>query len=311
MKPILFLNPVFKQTIWGGERLQTQFGYELPTNSIGECWGVSAHPGGDCVVREGIYSGWHLSKLWEEKPELFGNCRFKSFPLLTKIIDSTGDCSIQVHPDDSYAGEHENGSMGKTECWYILDCPENTSLVLGHNASSKEELSDMIHQGKWNELIREVPVKKGDFIQINSGTLHSIKGGLMVLETQQNSDITYRVYDYGRLRNGKPRQMHIEQSIDVISVPAPSPEECIKSALHLPENQLNELIDSEHYKVWKLTVKGEFRFGQDRPFMIMSVVEGNGLVNGHEIKKGDHFILPYAFGKVDLQGEMTIIASSV
>lgn len=291
--------------------MRTQFGYDIPCDSIGECWGVSAHPGGDCIVREGIYNGWPLSKLWKEKPELFGNCQFDCFPLLTKIIDSTGDCSIQVHPDDAYAGEHENGSLGKMECWYVLDCPEDATLVVGHNATTRQELADMIHQCKWKELIREVPVKKGDFIQINSGTVHSIKGGLMILETQQNSDITYRVYDYDRLADGKPRQMHIEQSIDVITVPAPSAGECIKSALHLPVNELNELISCEYYRVWKLTVSGQFTFRQEQPFLIMSVVEGEGAVNGHKIKKGDHFILPYDFGDVMMRGEMTIIASSI
>lgn len=310
-RPILFLNPVFKEMIWGGNQLAEKFGYEIPSDKTGECWAVSAHPNGDCTVREGEYAGRKLSELFKEEPELFGNLSLDRFPLLIKIIDAKADLSIQVHPDDAYAKVHENGSLGKTECWYILDCPEDATLVVGHNAGSREELKEMIDQKRWSELIREVPVKKGDFIQINPGTVHAIKGGLMILETQQNSDITYRVYDYDRLSNGKPRELHVQQSIDVITVPAPSAEDSVSHAADLPANTMNELIACDYYKVYKLTVTEPVSFEQEHPFLIMSVIEGEGLVNGQMIRKGDHFILPSGFGKVDLQGDMTLIASSV
>lgn len=310
-RPILFLNPVFKEMIWGGNQLAEKFGYEIPSDKTGECWAVSAHPNGDCTIREGEYAGRKLSELFKEEPELFGNLPLDRFPLLIKIIDAKADLSIQVHPDDAYAKVHENGSLGKTECWYILDCPEDATLVVGHNAGSREELKEMIDQKRWSELIREVPVKKGDFIQINPGTVHAIKGGLMILETQQNSDITYRVYDYDRLSNGKPRELHVQQSIDVITVPAPSAEDSVSHAADLPANTMNELIACDYYKVYKLTVTEPVSFEQEHPFLIMSVIEGEGLVNGQMIRKGDHFILPSGFGKVDLQGDMTLIASSV
>ena len=310
-RPILFLNPVFKEMIWGGNQLAEKFGYEIPSDRTGECWAVSAHPNGDCTVREGEYAGRKLSELFKEEPELFGSLSLDRFPLLIKIIDAKADLSIQVHPDDAYAKVHENGSLGKTECWYILDCPEDATLVVGHNAGSREELKEMIDQKRWSELIREVPVKKGDFIQINPGTVHAIKGGLMILETQQNSDITYRVYDYDRLSNGKPRELHVQQSIDVITVPAPSAEDSVSHAADLPANTMNELIACDYYKVYKLTVTEPVSFEQEHPFLIMSVIEGEGLVNGQMIRKGDHFILPSGFGKVDLQGDMTLIASSV
>ena len=309
MKPILFLNPVFKQSIWGGRQLKVKFGYDIPGDNTGECWAVSAHPNGDCTVKEGIYEGVFLSELWEKHPELFGNPCTDRFPLLVKIIDAKEDLSIQVHPDDAYAREHENGSLGKTECWYILDGPEDAALVVGHNAGSKEELSDMIHQGRWTELIREIPVKKGDFIQINPGTVHAIKGGLMILETQQNSDITYRVYDYDRLTDGKPRALHVQQSIDVITVPAASADKSVKDARHLPKNKMNELISCDYYTVWKLEVEGSLSFEQSYPFLIMSVIEGEGSINGRALQKGDHFILPDGFGNVELQGKIQLIAS--
>ena len=229
MKPIIFLHPVFKQMIWGGNRLATDFGYDIPGDNTGECWGISAHPNGDDSIANDCYAGMTLSQLWNEHPELFGNIEGDRFPLLIKIIDAKDNLSIQVHPYDEYAAKNENGSLGKTECWYIIDCPDDAKLVVGHNAKTHEELSDMIHEGRWSEFIRYVPIKKGDFIQIDPGTVHAITSGCMILETQQNSDITYRVYDYDRLSNGKPRDLHVKQSIDVITVPAKPVEDSVIS----------------------------------------------------------------------------------
>ena len=127
--------------------------------------------------------------------------------------------------------------------------------------------------------------EKGDFIQIDPGTVHAIKGGLLILETQQNSDITYRVYDYDRLQNGKPRELHIEKSIDVITVPAKSVEDSVTSALGLPENRLNELYACGYYQIYKLDVNGTCSFAQNHPFLLMSVLEGGGIVNGQPVKK--------------------------
>ena len=309
--PILFMEPVFKQMVWGGSRLGTDWHYDIPGDDTGECWAVSAHPNGDCTVREGVYKGKTLSELWKEHHELFGDAGTKEFPLLIKVIDAKKDLSIQVHPDDVYAAAHENGSFGKTECWYVLDCEPDTMMVIGHNATTREELADMIHGGRWSELFREVPVKKGDFIQIDPGTIHSIKGGMMVLETQQNSDITYRVYDFDRLVDGKPRQLHIDQSIDVITVPAVPASENIRTTDGLPENRMNLLISCDTYKVWKLDVNGRVSFEQEYPFLIMSVIDGDGLINGQMIGKGDHFILPCGYGDVNLQGNMKLIISTV
>ena len=205
---------------------------------------------------------------------------------------------------------HENGSLGKTECWFILDCKENATLVVGHNAKSREELEQMIQEGKWKEFIREIPIKPGDFIQIDPGTVHAIKGGTLLLETQQSSDITYRVYDYDRLSNGKPRQLHITQSIDVITVPAKSAE---NSVVHTEkkDDAIQQLICCPYYTVYRIDVEHRVETWQDKPFVLMSVVEGEGTLNGTPLKKGDHLILPDGYGKVELQGRMQIIASTI
>lgn len=310
-RSLIFLDPVFKERIWGGNKLRTEYGYEIPGEDTGECWAISAHPNGDCVVREGVYQGKTLSQLFAEEPELFGNLDLDRFPLLIKIIDAKEDLSIQVHPDDEYAGKNENGSLGKTECWYVLDCREDSTLVVGHNAQSKEELEEMIRSGRWSELIREIPIHKGDFIQINPGCMHAIKGGVMVLETQQNSDVTYRVYDYDRLTDGKPRELHVQQSIDVITVPAAAAEDCVKRGKELEENVMNPLIGCDYYQVWLMKVTQQCTIDQSHPFLNVSILEGEGLIEGQFVKKGDHLILPAGMGKVMLQGEMELILSTV
>lgn len=309
-QPIIFLNPVFKQMLWGGDRLGRDWPYCIPGDDTGECWAVSAHPNGDCTVKGGKYNGYTLSRLWREAPELFGNTGLDRFPLLVKIIDAEGYSSIQVHPDDAFAREHENGSLGKMECWYILDSSEEASLVAGHNASTREELKAMVDRGEWKQLIRETHVEKDDFIQIEPGTIHTFGGGMLILEIQQNSDITYRVYDFDRLTDGKPRQLHLDKALEVITVPAKPLEDCIIKTGNMPENNMNLLIECEYYRVWKLDVTNPIAINQDQHFMLMSVTRGEGALNGTVITKGDHFILPYGYGNIELEGNMQIIASA-
>lgn len=310
-KGLLFLDPVCKHNIWGGVKLREEFGYPVEGNDIGECWGISAHPEGDGTIRSGEYQGKKLSELWTEHPELFGNLQYDRYPLLTKIIDAQDDLSIQVHPDDAYAQKNENGSLGKTECWYIMGCKENATIVIGHNAQTEEELKEMVAQGRWQDLIREIPIHKGDFIQIDPGTVHAIKADTLILETQQNSAITYRLYDYGRLQNGKPRELHLEKSLDVITVPAKSAEDSVESISDLPENALNQIYTCEKYTVFKMDVNGNAAFEQSYPFLAASVLEGEGSVDGAEVHKGDHFIIPNRYGKVEMSGNMSLILSTV
>ncbi len=311
---ILFLEPVFKTVIWGGTRLRDDFGYDIPSETTGECWAVSAHPHGDCVVAEGRFKGRTLSDLWKNVPELFGTDNTGDFPLLIKIIDAKQDLSIQVHPDDEYAAKNENGAFGKTECWYVLDADEGATIVIGHNAATKEEMISMIDEKRWNDFIRVIPVKKGDFFQIEPGTLHAIKGGTLILETQQNSDITYRVYDYDRLSNGQPRELHLEKSKDVIVCPFeqkdPVPAEPAKAA-YIGGGTMKRLVSCRYYSVYEVDVKIKGWLGGEYPFLIGSVVEGEGSIAGHPVKKGTHFIVPNDFGTFEITGDMKLIVSYI
>ena len=303
---ILRTKPIFKEAIWGGTRLRDDFGYEIPSDKTGECWAVSAHPDGEGSIAGGTFDGMKLSELWDTHPELFGNLPLDRFPLLTKIIDANGDLSIQVHPDDVYAAEHENGSLGKMECWYIIDCVPGATIVIGHNAKTREELRAMVEEGRWNELIREIPIKKGDFFQIDPGTVHAIKAGTMILESQQSSDITYRLYDYGRLQNGKPRPLHIEKSLDVIEVP-------FKERRAEPasgDSWLQLLYSCKYYKVWKGSLNGKEVLAQDEPFMIGSVLSGEAALDGEIFRKGDHFIIPFGHPPIEISGTAEFIFSA-
>lgn len=310
-KEIIFLKPQLKDVVWGGEKLRDEFGYEGAGDSTGECWGISAHPNGDCEIINGTYKGMTLSALYKEHREVFGGITAEEFPLLVKIIDAKQNLSIQVHPDDAYVKEHESCPYGKTECWYVMDCPEGASLVIGHHAKTREELKAMIHEGRYDELIKEVPVKKGDFLQITPGTVHAIKGGFTILETQQSSDITYRVYDYGRLVDGKERPLHVQQSIDVITVPDKAGEEALSHTDGLAADTMNRLIACEFYKVWKLTLQNIVKVEQQYPFLLASVLNGEGNVDGVAVKKGDHFILPAGYGEAVFAGNMELILSTV
>ncbi len=310
MKKIIFLEPVFKSMIWGGSKLETEFGFSIPSDHTGECWAISAHKNGDCLIRNGEYQGKTLSWLWEHHREEFGGIIGEVFPLLIKIIDAKADLSIQVHPDDEYAVIKENGALGKTECWYILDCEENAEIVIGHNAMDKQELKDMIHNKRWKELIRVKKINKGDFFQIEPGTVHAIKRGTMILETQQNSDITYRLYDYDRLDNGKPRELHIEKSIDVINCPH---KDIVVEQKVINEKayDLKELVQCGFYTVLKLDIHGDGEFHQDKSFQNFTVIDGEGFIDNHRIKKGDCFILPSGYGSYHLQGNMELIISHI
>ena len=307
---LLFMDPVFKEAIWGGTKLRDVFDYEIPSDTTGECWAISGHANGMSHVAGGRFDGKTLGELWKEEPEIFGNYPGSQVPLLIKIIDAKNDLSIQVHPDDAYAGEHENGSLGKTECWYVLDCEPGTEIVIGHNAKDKAEVEKMIRNHEWSDFIRKVAVHKGDFFQINPGCVHAIKGGTLILETQQSSDITYRVYDYDRKWNGKLRELHVKQSLDVIKTPF-QPAKDQRSITHTEGADLEHLETCPYYTVEKYDIHGTWDHVFEAGFVNASVIEGEGSINGRKIKKGDHFIIPADFGTCSFEGNLSLICSWV
>lgn len=312
-RDLIFLKPYFTHNIWGGTKLRDEYGYDVSGDVIGECWGIAAHENGESTVSGGDYDGLKLSELWSEHKELFGNDTEGPFPLLIKIIDAKEDLSIQVHPDNAYAAAHENGSLGKDECWYVLSAEPGAALIVGHNAGSKEELRQMIEERRFEELVREIPVKKGDFVEIKPGTVHAIKGGITVLETQQSSDITYRLYDYDRVRDGKKRELHIDKCLDVITVPAPDTEKLFTRDDKSPDavNGFDDrmLLKNEYFEVHRLIVNGSYSVKEPDRYRLMTVTEGEGTVNTRPVKKGSFFIVPVGTEELNIEGKITIIWS--
>ena len=310
MEP-LFLDSPMHEKIWGGNRLKTEFGYDIPSEYTGEYWAISAHPNGVSYVKNGKYAGFHLAELYKDNPELFGNPKTSVFPLLTKILDANDWLSVQVHPDDAYGLEHE-GELGKTECWFVLQADEETKMVMGHHAKTKEEFVKAIENDDYDNLLNSFKIKAGDFFYIPSGTLHAICSGSLIYEAQQSSDITYRVYDYHRKdADGNERQLHVQQSIDVTNVPADIDQNKEFPQTILENGTKTRYVDSEFFKVDRYQLNGKNVIKNDEPFMMVSIIEGTGIFEGNEVKKGDHFVICSDQKEVTFDGDMEVMISTL
>lgn len=297
---LIFLKPYMKEVVWGGTRIQKEYGYMSNSDHIGEAWLVSANENGLSKVINGKYKGLSLKELWDKHREIFGEELKGVFPLLIKYIDAKDNLSIQVHPNDDYARVVEQQPNGKAESWYILDCDRDSDILIGHNAKNKEEFKKYIDNKEWDKLLRIKKIKKGDFFNIPAGTVHAIRKGTLILETQQNSDITYRLYDYDRLQNGKKRELHIKKSIDVVTCPYDKSKVEIKPIV---KGDKIEYINNEKFSITKYIVKNELNIEFEK-FYIICVIEGKGSVNDIEIAKGTNFIVPKSFGRIRIKGEM-------
>ena len=296
MDKIIFLEPVFCERIWGGRNLE-KFNFSIPQGNIGEAWVIAAHDNGSSKITNGQLAGLTLKEAYEKQPTLFTEKTYDKFPLLIKILDASDNLSVQVHPEDDYARVNENGELGKTECWYVLDAKEEAKLVYGHTA----------------ELFIEESVKAGDFFYIPAGTLHAIGEGILIYEVQQNSDTTYRVYDYDRVdKDGNARELHIEKTKDVTKVPFE------KATTRTNQEKLEGatityLADERYFSVYKVDVKGQVSLEKTATGNLFTVLEGSGSVviddTSYDVKKGDSFILTTACSSYTLEGNMFLIGS--
>lgn len=313
---ILRLKPIFKDYIWGGNRLRTEFGFESDYDIMAEGWMLASRDDGENTVVGGNFDGMSFSHVLEQNPNFVGTRgkKFPFFPLLIKLIDAKNDLSVQVHPNDEYAMKVK-GEFGKTECWYILDCDEDAELIFGFNKEiSSEEFRKSVEDNTFLEYVNREKVHKGDLFFIEAGTLHAIGKGILLAEIQQNSNITYRVYDYGRVgADGKPRELHVENAIEVTNCVPPKKKD--KGAGPIEEFDgytKQKLVECDLFIADKYTVSGEFTLETDEAsFLSLLITDGNGVIGNMDVKKGDSLFVPASFGKFTLKGKFDMIVSRV
>ncbi len=318
---ILKLIAPCKDYLWGGNRLREEYGKKLDSDKIAESWELSCHKDGQSVISGGEFDGKTLSEYIEAKGKqvLGTNCgRFEYFPILIKLIDAKDNLSVQVHPSNDYALKVE-GEYGKTEMWYIVDCNEGAELIYGFKHEiSKEEFADRIKNNTLLEVTNNVPVHKGDVFFIESGTLHAIGKGILIAEIQQNSNTTYRVYDYGRVgKDGKPRQLHIEKALDVTERIPPKYPTTPQGAPEKIEGGVKTLLRScEYFNVNKLEVDGTVTLNADeKSFKSMLFLDGTAEIKSKDgtakAVKGDSFFAAAGTGEFTVSGKCEIILSDI
>ncbi|MCH5198469.1 MAG: class I mannose-6-phosphate isomerase [Oscillospiraceae bacterium] len=315
---ILKLKPAVNKAIWGGRRLVEEYGLKTHKKNSAEGWMLSCHKDGPCKVTNGKYKGKTLEEaLNAEGKEVLGtnNAERSDFPILIKFIDAKDKLSIQVHPADEYARRVENEN-GKTEAWLILDAEEDAQLVYGVKREVlKEEFSDSIENNTVEEILNYVKVKKGDVVFIPSGMLHAIGKGIFLAEVQQNSNTTYRVYDYDRRdKNGKPRELHIKKATDVANLSVAACDFSPKGKTEVLPNgaERTYLTGCEYFSMTEVKINSSYNGSADSSsFVSILILDGEGrLSSGKQrfsVKKGNSFFVPAGKGKFILEGNLSVL----
>lgn len=305
MYPLKFKNLYFEK-VWGGRDLES-FRDNLPKGKIGESWDIACHHNGISIVANGKYKGIGLDQLIKMKGEkLLGtDISPHPFPLLLKILNSNDKLSIQVHPDDEYALAHE-GEMGKTEAWYIMEAQEGASIILGTKNCSKEEFKKAMENDNIDKYMNVIPVKKGDVYYIKPGLIHSLGPGIVAVEIQQNSDITYRVYDYGR-----GRELHIEKALQVIDFKAEGKK---SQGVKIQAENYDKIsyCKNRYFSLELYDLRNKLsESSTGERFYIYTCVEGEGTIaydNGEEkINIGESILIPASLGEYQIYGKLKLL----
>jgi mannose-6-phosphate isomerase len=294
MKPIIYpltFTPVFRDYIWGGRNLETKLGRNLPPGNVAESWDISGHPSSPTKVDDGPLAGQTLPDVLDQLGlDLVGQrsremlARGK-FPLLIKLLDANKPLSVQVHPNDEYANTHENGELGKTEMWYILHAAEGAQLIYGlRSGVTPGSFRNAIAAGELENCLHYLPVQAGDTVFIPSGSIHALLEGLVLAEIQQNSDTTYRVYDWNRIGDdGRPRPLHVDKAIDVTNFEQVEPGPAVPELLHQNDTLRHELLVScPYFRTEKVEFKQPGTFAglcEGSTFEIWGIMSGHGQVS--------------------------------
>ncbi|HIS68704.1 MAG TPA: class I mannose-6-phosphate isomerase [Candidatus Gallacutalibacter stercoravium] len=315
------LTPACKDYLWGGTRLKTEFGKVTDLSKVAESWELSCHKDGPSTIANGPEAGKLLTDYIEEKGKavLGTHCeKFEYFPILIKLIDAKDNLSVQVHPDNDYALRVE-GEYGKTEMWYIVDCEPGAQLLYGFkNEISTEEFRRRIADNTLLEVTNSVPVHKGDVFFIDAGTLHAIGKGILIAEIQQNSNTTYRIYDYGRVgADGKPRQLHVDKAVEVTRLQPPT-----RSTRPQGETQHSQggdqtlLASCDYFTVNHVELKDALTFTADETsFHSLLCLEGSATLQyeGGELSlgKGESVFVPANTGSYTLRGACDLLLTTI
>ena len=320
-----FLKPAGKDYLWGGRRLNDDYAKNIDMTPLAETWECSTHPDGPSTVSSGEFEGRLLSDVLKEHPEYIGTHpqTVGELPILIKLIDAKQDLSIQVHPDDAYAYEHENGQSGKDEMWYVLDAKKDSRLIYGLNRTvTKEELRAGIADGSITKYMQKVPVHKNDVFYIKAGTIHAIGAGVLLAEVQESSNLTYRLYDYDRTdRNGHKRELHVEKALAVANLnEAEKPVQPMR-LLNYRRGWASEfLYRCKYFQTERILLNTE-RIREmvtvqtdSLSFMVMLCLEGSGMLRyENEILpffKGDCIFIPADSVPVQLHGSAQFLRVS-
>lgn len=317
----LLLRPSGKDYIWGGQRLNDEFEKGIDMSPLAETWECSTHPDGPSFVVGGEYDGKELAEVLKLHPEFLGSRHqgMDELPILIKFIDAKNDLSVQVHPTDVYAKEHENGQLGKTEMWYVLDASKDAKLVYGFNHDCDEEMvRTAIESGTLMKHLQQVPVKRDDLFFIEAGTVHAIGAGALVAEIQENSNLTYRLYDYDRAgKDGRKRELHVDKAMAVSNMKSSSEPKQPLRVLKYGRGVASELLcRCKYFEVYRMIVNSERRqvvtYRADKlNFRVLLCVNGCGCISydGRSINvyKGDCIFFPADSVEVNIHGQMQFL----
>ena len=322
---ILKLSPALKDYIWGGKKLKEEYGKKGDTEIVAESWELSCHKNGMTLIKGGKYDGLTLSdaiSCARERGEdwLGTDCKaFKDFPLLIKLIDANNSLSVQVHPDDIYAKCHENGGNGKTEVWYVVEATPDAELIYGLSCDvTKDEFKTAIENNELKPYLNSVKVKAGDVFFVEAGLIHAIGKGIVICEIQQNSDTTYRVYDWGRMgADGKPRELHIEKALDVMTLTKNEVRD-FSPELIIEKNGVKEykIADCNYFKVKKREQNEQTEIITDgSSFTALTFLKGSGYVEAEnekvEFTKGESIFIPAVPDKYTISGKCEYLITTV
>ena len=309
----LKLNYISKSAIWGGDTLSNQWGKAVVGDNVAETWELTVRKNEMSKITNGEAAGMTLAEYIGLLGESVVSGGYESgdlFPLLVKFIDAGDKLSVQVHPDDAYA--QSAGELGKTEAWYIVDAKEGAEIIYGlADGVDKEAFKDAVYNGGLDKVLKRVPVKSGECYFIPSGMLHAIGEGILIAEIQQNSDLTYRVYDYDRIgADGQKRPLHREKAIDVVR---PYTEEQVEQTRFSEGREEGMLVNCEYFSIRRVDVSGDTELFVGDEFTSVLCIQGNGRIEfdgeAYEIGRGDSYFLPAGMGKADLFGSMTLLCS--